>query len=303
LQLSQIELTYKSYDTEEKLDIIFYRPLGYYIALFSKKLGITPNAVTMLSILFGAAAGHLFYYTSLTVNVTGVFLLLLAETFDSADGQLARITGKYSKYGRILDGLGGNLMFLSIYIHLCLRLMDTMGFGIWIFGIALIAGLSHSYQSAMADYYRNAYMLFALNIKKSELDESSEVFRKFKSLSWSHNLFRKLLMMVYVNYTFQQELLSGNFRRFYESYKAGFLDSPPEWLRIEYKKLNKPLLKYYNILTTNTRMIVLFISVLSGYVFIYFAFELTVLNILLLLVIIKQEKNNKMLTQKINSMD
>lgn len=37
----------KSMDTEETFDLIFYRPIGYAWALLAKRLGITPNAITI----------------------------------------------------------------------------------------------------------------------------------------------------------------------------------------------------------------------------------------------------------------
>lgn len=40
----------KSMDTEETFDLIFYRPIGYAWALLAKRLGITPNAITIASI-------------------------------------------------------------------------------------------------------------------------------------------------------------------------------------------------------------------------------------------------------------
>ena len=41
--------TYKSYDTEENIDIYFTRPIGLFFALIWKRLGVHPNAITVLS--------------------------------------------------------------------------------------------------------------------------------------------------------------------------------------------------------------------------------------------------------------
>ena len=40
----------KSMDTEERLDMWFYRPLGFRCALFFRTLGIHPNVITIISI-------------------------------------------------------------------------------------------------------------------------------------------------------------------------------------------------------------------------------------------------------------
>ena len=61
-EVSAFESSLKSNDTEEKIDIWFYRPIGYQIALFCAKIGMTPNTVTIISIFFGVAAGILFYW-------------------------------------------------------------------------------------------------------------------------------------------------------------------------------------------------------------------------------------------------
>ncbi|MCO6446087.1 MAG: hypothetical protein J5I67_00465, partial [Ignavibacterium album] len=60
-----------------------------------------------------------------------------------------------------------------------------------------------------------------------------------------------------------------------------------------FREKNKKLIKYYNILTTNTRMMVLFLSILTGYLQLYFIFEISILNILLIWVVYKHEQNSQ----------
>jgi len=87
---------------------------------------------------------------------------------DSADGQLARLRGKSTRTGRILDGLADTGRFVSLYAHLGARLYMA-GWGWRGPLLALAAILSHSYQAAAADYIRQAYLYFAVG-KGSELD-------------------------------------------------------------------------------------------------------------------------------------
>ena len=70
------ESTLKSSDTEETIDIYFYRPIGFRIALLCRYLGITPNPVTIASIFIGVAAGILFYYETFTLSYIGIGLFL-----------------------------------------------------------------------------------------------------------------------------------------------------------------------------------------------------------------------------------
>ncbi|MCU7496507.1 MAG: CDP-alcohol phosphatidyltransferase family protein [Ignavibacteria bacterium] len=292
--MSQIELSYKTRDVEEFLDVYFYRPFGFLIAKACWRLGIKPNAITTMGMVIGVAGGHLLFYNNHWLNLYGILLIILNEAFDSADGQLARLSGIHSRYGRIFDGFAGNTVFLSIYIHLCLRYIYSGG-SWWVFLLAVISGICHSYQSAMADYYRNGYLHFVVSVKKGELDKHKEVLRRFRSLSWKKDFPGKFLLMFYVNYTRQQESLSGNFQKLFSRSAEVFQDSIPEGFKNTYKEYNKPLLKYYNILTTNTRQIWLFIVVLLDKPIFYFFFELTLLNILLAWVTIKQEHLNKKL--------
>ena len=84
----------KSTDTEVWIDLVVYRPIGYRWALLFRRLGVTPNAITIASIFLGIAAGILFYYNDLLINIIGMCLLVWANMYDSADGQLARRTGQ-----------------------------------------------------------------------------------------------------------------------------------------------------------------------------------------------------------------
>ncbi|MGE5430307.1 MAG: CDP-alcohol phosphatidyltransferase family protein [Syntrophomonadaceae bacterium] len=292
--MSQIESSYKTRDVEEFLDIYFYRPLGFLIAKISWKLGLKPNGITFISMIVGVTGGHLLFYRNTQLNLYGILLLILAETFDSADGQLARLTDFRSRYGRIFDGFAGNLIFMSTYIHLGLRIIASGGTW-WVFPLIVISGVCHSYQSAMADYYRNGYLHFVISVKKGEIDKHKEVARRFRSLSWRKDFPGKFLMMFYVNYTRQQESLSKNFQKLFSRSTEVFHNNIPDNFKKVYKEYNKPMLKYYNILTTNTRMAWLYLVVLMDKPLYYFFLELTLLNILLVWVTAKQENINKKL--------
>lgn len=298
LNKSNIESTYKSQDTEEFLDRLFYRPIGYTIAVAAKSVGLTPNAVTFISIIFGVTAGHLFFYQNVTINLIGVLFLITAEALDGADGQLARLTNNYSRYGKIFDGVAGNLMFISIYVNMCIRFIVEGG-TFWIFPIALISGASHSFQSAMSEFYRGFYLYFVIN-KNITIDDLAEVKETFSKLSWIKTPFQKFLLRVYINYTIQQYLLAKAVRKLHQFVSDKFKNNVPQWLGKEYRRLNKPMLKYGNILTTNTRMTVLFIAVFWGNILHYFLFELIVLNLLLIYYVLKEEKIHNYLLELVS---
>ena len=292
-----LEATLKSADTEEWIDLLFYRPVGYRWALLFHKMGVTPNAITIASIFLGVAAGVLFYYNDLLLNVIGMCLLVWANMYDSADGQLARMTGQKSEIGRILDGVSGDFWFISIYAAICLRLTPEWSYWIWI--LAAVTGLCHSKQAAMADYYRNIHLFFLKGKSGSELDNYVQQKAIYNSLSWKKDFIRKLFLWFYCDYTRSQERLTPAFQRFFALLQQRYGAVAPQEIRDEFRRESLPLMKYTNILSFNTRVTVLFISLLINEPWLYFVFELTVLNGLLIYMIWQHERLSNKLYKEI----
>src|SRR5262249_47409913 len=136
-----------------------YRPIGFWLAQFFGQFKMTPAAVSLLAGVFGVVAGHLYYYRDLSINVAGMVLHVCANALDNADGQLARLTRRESREGRIVDSIADHLGFISVYLHLTLRYLFD-GSSPVICLLALAAGISHALQGAAADYYRSTYLYF-----------------------------------------------------------------------------------------------------------------------------------------------
>lgn len=286
----------KSMDTEETFDLIFYRPIGYMWALLAKKLGVTPNAITIASIFLGIGAGVCFYFNDIWVNLAGVLLLVWADSFDSADGQLARMTKQYSRIGRILDGVSGDIWFAAIYIAICLRENVTSTFFmdhhwvIWV--VAVVTGLCHAVQAAMGDYYRQFHLYFLKGEEGSELDSASQLWQKYHALSWKHDFWKKLTLMFYTNYTVGQEKRTPQMQKLRAALRERFGNSVPLSFREAFRAKSKPLMKYTNILSFNTRTFALFAAILIFRMpWLYFAFELTVLNGVLIYMMWRHERS------------
>lgn len=284
----------KSLDTEEGIDLVFYRPIGYAWACLAKRLGVTPNAITIASIFIGIAAGIAFYFPVMWINVIGMLLLIWANSFDSADGQLARMTKQYSRLGRILDGVSGDFWFASIYVAICLRENATSDFFsahqwvIWV--IAVTAGICHAKQAAMADYYRQFHLYFLKGEEGSELDSAAKLRQKLSGLSWSKNFWQKLTLSTYTNYTAQQEATTPAMQRLRRLLAGLYPDGRiPQEFRDDFRKASLPLMKYTNILSFNWRCIALFVSLFLQMPWLYFAFELIVLNGLLIYMVVRHE--------------
>jgi phosphatidylglycerophosphate synthase len=283
----EYEASLKSLETENYLDQRFYRPIGFRIARSLRNTGITPNQITVLSIFVGAAAGPLFYPDNLKLNILGIICLIIANILDCVDGQLARLTGIKSKIGRILDGLAGDIWFILIYTFLALRLKNE--YGSYLFFIpAILSGLSHLVQANITDYYKTLHLYFVSKEKGKEFQRLDEVRAQHKAMKGGLS---KALFFLYTLYTLLQEKTTPMLQDMLWTLKFEFGDDIPENIRLDFRSKSIKLMKHYiDFMTFNGRTFFLFIAILSGYVSLYFLFEIIVLNTILIVSIHKHEQ-------------
>ena len=143
----------------------------------------------------------------------------------------------------------------------------------------------------MADYYRNIHLFFLKGKQGSELDNSWQQREIYEHLSWKDDFIKKLFQFFYKNYTAGQEHFTPCFQRFFKALKEKYADGvAPVEVRNLFRQKSLPLMKYTNILSFNTRVIVLFVSLFVNMPWIYFVFELTILNVLLIYMVWAHEK-------------
>jgi len=258
------------------------------LAQFFARLKMTPTAVSLLAGIFGVVGGHLYYYRNLSVNVAGMMLHVCANTLDNADGQLARLTHRESRQGRIIDSVADHLVFVSVYLHLTLRCLFE-GSSPVIFLLAFAAGISHALQGAAADYYRSSYLYFVTSVARNGVDSSSGLRSDYSKLTWRHAPWQKLLLALYLNFTFQQEMLAPRLKTLRDVVRQLFHGEIPDRLRTRYRDLAGPMLKWWRLLMTNVRMLVLFALLFISQPVYYFWFELIPLNLLFVYLLLRQE--------------
>ena len=93
----------KPLEVEEPIDVWVHRPLAYIFARACFRLPISPDLVTAPSIVAGlSSAASLVAEFPHHLQVGGG-LLFASAILDCADGQLARMRGTSSLFGRMLD--------------------------------------------------------------------------------------------------------------------------------------------------------------------------------------------------------
>jgi hypothetical protein len=83
----------------------FVSPYSRYIARWAARRGLNPNQVTVFSMFLGVLAAAGFATGERWGLIAGALLLQAAFTFDCVDGQLARYTRTFSKFGAWLDSI------------------------------------------------------------------------------------------------------------------------------------------------------------------------------------------------------
>jgi hypothetical protein len=165
---------------------------------------------------------------------------------------------------------------------------------IWL--LALGAAISHGLQGAAADYYRTAFLYFTGGAR-TEIDSSSALRSDYRKLSWRQRAWDKLLLALYLNFTLQQEMLAPRLKVLRDTANRVFHGQIPGWLQQRYRGAAGHTLKWWRLLMTNTRMLVLFLLLFLRQPVYYFWFELIPLNLLFVYLIARQEKMAESLEQ------
>ena len=308
----EFKKTLKSSETEDWLDLHFVRPFCYYWALLFARLDIHPNTVTILSMFIGAGSAIFFgcasfYYNGiegLMFNLIAILLLCLADIFDCTDGQLARMTGKKSRLGRILDGVAGFTWFIPIYHAMVYRfylhhelefqwlgIEDTPENALIATGIAYALGLISGImglagQQRLADYYIQVHLFFLKGEKGSELDNSQRQQEIFDQMDASTPAVERYFQKSYIDYTKKQEAATPQFQHLMKRLreKYGSTDNIPQEVRDEFRRHSLPVIKWNGLLTFNFRSAWLFLFCLLDVPVMNFVWEIVGMGLLYLYV-------------------
>lgn len=300
--------TIKSSETEDWLDYRVVRPFSYLWALLFARLDVHPNSVTILSMIIGAGSCFFFVHGSyyyegwhgLWLNLIGIFLLCVADILDCTDGQLARLTGKKSRLGRILDGMAGFVWFIPIYVSLMFRFYHhhSLEFG-WlgiadteqntliataaVTAFALYSGfVGMGGQQRLADYYIQIHLFLLKGEKNSELDTSMQQQKAYDETPVKGNRLWKCFLKTYIDYTRKQEKATPEFQKLMATLreKYGSPSNMPEATRQELLRESRVIMPWNAMLTFNFRSAMFFLFCLIDLPAFNFLFELICMGLL-----------------------
>jgi hypothetical protein len=142
-------------------------------------------------------------------------------------------------------------------------------------------------------------MYFKLGKEKAELDNSRKIREEMKALKWNtKEWFQKLYLFFYARYTAGQEGQVKAFHIMKQRLEAKYGNQLPEEVREDFCRHSRPLMPLVSILSTDVRMMVLFLSVIIGKAWVYFLFEIIVLETLRFYTIRRHENLCKRITEQ-----
>jgi hypothetical protein len=147
-------------DVDEPIDAWLHRPIAAILVAALRRTPITPNQVSVVSGLFGVAAGVCLGVapTPLWLVGLGSAFLFLSVIFDCCDGHLARLRGETSMVGRALDGIVDAIVVVSIFVGCAVFLVRTGHDPLYVVLVAGAAGYSWRLQAEGFDFAKQLYL-------------------------------------------------------------------------------------------------------------------------------------------------
>ena len=148
---------------QNPLDRAIYHPLGHRLARALSKTAITPNMVSVAGGVVVVLAGLAYIQPGWPQSVfAGLLLHMSWHVLDGADGDLARLTGRSSPSGEVVDGVCDYVSHVILYLTLAGAWLDRTGW--WIFAAAVAAGGSRVLQANFYEVRRRQFMAWAYGI-------------------------------------------------------------------------------------------------------------------------------------------
>jgi len=274
---SEYKSSLKGYDVEELLDIFFYRPLSFLFVKLIYSTNITPNQISIVSMLFGILTGVMFGFGTYQFFIFGAIALLISNVLDCADGQLARLKKNGTGIGRIIDGFIDYITGLSIYVGIGIGLSIATGDYLYVWVITAIGGFSRVLQNMMFDNYRNMYLANVYD-KGSNLDKEIEEYSRLKRIidKTKGRYVEKFLVNIYIRYASVQNKAAKDEKRNVSSEV--------------YKSKNIMLLRSWSWIGSTTHLTAVMVACVLNRVDMYLWITFTLGNLLLLVFYIIQMK-------------
>lgn len=272
-ELREREAVSRTPEIEEFTNLRIIHPVSRRLTLWFARLGVAPNAVSLAGMACGILAGvAYFHYRQWWGAVAGFALMVAWHILDGSDGQLARMTGRQSQFGKIIDGICDYVTFISVYVGLGLVMSERWGAAVW--GLLALAGLAHAVQSAAYELQRQEYDFWVSGKRSARLPRLEELrTRRGGPLQWAYRYYVQV-----------QHLTSGGTVRLHERLATMLAGDPRAQapIRGRYREIFAGPVRAWALFSSNYRTLGLFVGAVLGVPWLYFLWELVGLNLIML---------------------
>jgi phosphatidylglycerophosphate synthase len=262
----------KAVELEEWLDLVLYRPLAFAVTKLVAPTRITPNQISVASLFFGLLAGWLLWVGSTEAALLAAASYFTCNVLDCADGQLARLRGKPSPFGYIVDGsidyLASAAVFVGMAHHLSIQRPGEYNWYL----VATAAGLCYAWQCALLDRKRHEWSAHVYN-KRSNTAAEIEFFKQHLHqyrAERSHH-FDRVLIWIYLTYMGVWTRLTPQNEAKVEARRE---PDPAVWAA-----LNRPVLRLALLLGPTFQMSLIMFSAVTASLHVYLFGVLTLGNL------------------------
>ncbi|MFN5086408.1 MAG: CDP-alcohol phosphatidyltransferase family protein [Novosphingobium sp.] len=264
-------------ELQDPLNHYIYHPLAWQLARGLARTPITPNMVSVFGGLMVVAAGIVYANLAWPVGAAlGMALHMGWHVVDGADGDLARMTGRTSPIGEMVDGVCDYASHIVLYLILGAVLAGETGFFSgstgWI--LLVVAGVSHAVQSNHVEVQRRQYQWYVYGtpwIRHSHGQAGSATSKSLFGVFVSAYLNAASGMTPHaLRIDAAVDAAKGDPARLAEIAAAVRAEAPP-------------LLFMCKVLGPNPRAIVLGLSMFAGTPLYYMIYQAVVLNLLLVI--------------------
>jgi phosphatidylglycerophosphate synthase len=262
-------------ELQDALNFHFYHPLAWQLALRLARTPVTPNMVSVFGALMVVAAGFAYAQPWYPWSAAlGMALHMGWHVVDGADGDLARLSGRASPIGEMVDGLCDYLSHIVLYLVLGWILAGTAGpWNGWPgWALMLAAGISHAVQSNHVEVQRRQYQywVYGTSWLRTTHDKADSTTRQ----GWAGTLVSGYLGVA--------SGMTPAALRIDAAVNAARGDPARLALIAEAVRAEAPpLLRLCKILGPNPRAIVLGLSMFAGSPLWYLLYQAVALNLLL----------------------